>query len=105
MTAAPSSSREHTATGAKQPEAGAAQEEDEEDDLDLDALLDRYSQEAARAVQRAEAKAKQPGGKGRQQRSMVAVRDEGLAQPLGRQNKGFQMLRAMGYVEGGGLGE
>jgi hypothetical protein len=64
---------------------------------DLDALLDSYSKEADKAAKRVQKQQhKQQGPK-----SMVRAREEGLQRPLGQDNKGFQILSKLGYVEGG----
>lgn len=74
-------------------------EEDGQED-DLDALLDMYSAEAEKATKDVLQRNKKPATA----KNMAELRDEGLNQPLSAENKGFQLLKAMGYKEGEGLG-
>uniref|UniRef100_A0A6T8WGS4 G-patch domain-containing protein n=1 Tax=Chlamydomonas leiostraca TaxID=1034604 RepID=A0A6T8WGS4_9CHLO len=68
---------------------------------DLDALLDKYAAEAAAQNARDAARAKAKTAP----RSMAALRTQGLTTALPADNKGFKLLKAMGYQEGKGLGK
>ena len=77
--------------------AGAPQEVEEDD---LDALLDHYEAEARAALP---AEASQARG-GKRARGAAERRAAALAQPLGADNRGFQLLAAQGYRPGQALG-
>ncbi|PNH11590.1 hypothetical protein TSOC_001554 [Tetrabaena socialis] len=75
-----------------------------EEEDELDSLLDAYAAEAAAQNQRLLAKSSSQGRGRGQPVSMLAARQAGLQEPLGAGNKGFALLKAMGYQEGAGLG-
>lgn len=72
-----------------------------QDDVDL--LFAEY--EAQAAADRAHTEQKSRQMKQKLQKSMKELRQEGLEAPIARDNKGFQMLAAMGYQQGQGLGK
>ncbi|GLC74099.1 hypothetical protein PLESTF_001459700 [Pleodorina starrii] len=71
-----------------------------DEDDELERLLNSYSAEAAKQNQRLEAKASRKA----QPRKEKVVREAGLQQPLDACNKGYVLLRKMGYQDGKGLG-
>lgn len=70
---------------------------------DVDSLFAAY--EAQAAADRAETERKLHKHSQKPQKSMREIRDDGLAIPIASDNKGFQMLAAMGYQHGQGLGK
>ncbi|KAJ9519618.1 hypothetical protein QJQ45_013361 [Haematococcus lacustris] len=78
------------------------EEGQEEAEPDLDALLDAYTAEAE--AQLAQHERKHGSKAGSQPKGMAGRRQAGLSQALAPDNKGFQLLKAMGYQAGQGLG-
>lgn len=98
----PPSAAQDAAEPIGRPQGGARSAAEEEAGGDLDSLLQQYEAEAAAQLQQAErqeasAAAKQPKG-------MKQLREEGLDTRIPRDNKGFQLLAKLGYVEGRGIG-
>eukprot|EP00887_Chlorella_sp_A99_P007076 scaffold2.g7076.t1 len=107
--AAPTPSGAGGALGAGGLRAGDGEEDE------LDALLRQYEQQAAAdaaaarqrgaAVAAQHQRAWQPAAKRQRTGSVAAERREAaLSQPIAADNKGFQLLSAMGYQPGQGLG-
>lgn len=93
--------------------AGAADDDDEEDDYMSDALIavaeradDRQrSSQTYSERRRAELSRQKERGKTESVKVIEArTRAEGLATPLGTDNKGFAIMAKMGYTQGSGLG-
>ncbi|GAX81995.1 hypothetical protein CEUSTIGMA_g9423.t1 [Chlamydomonas eustigma] len=69
----------------------------------LDALLDKYSSEAQALSQATLHQSKRSSAHALP--GMIRGREEGLNAPLSSKNKGFELLKKMGYQEGQGLGK
>ncbi|KAL4444007.1 hypothetical protein ABPG75_011744 [Micractinium tetrahymenae] len=72
---------------------------------ELDALLQRYEQQAAADVAAVQQQAGGQGSRKRQKLSAADKREAALSQPLGADNKGFKLLAAMGYQQGQRIGK
>ncbi|KAK9829286.1 hypothetical protein WJX72_004951 [[Myrmecia] bisecta] len=84
--------------------AGPRVEAEVEGGEELDAMLAEYERAAAADKQAAEeAAAGCPSSNA--PKTMVQARDDGLAQPLPSDNRGFALLSKMGYQPGSGLGK